>query len=103
MSKQYQLVIQWDERIGDFELLIDIEDVLIDSLSPCHDVDGHDMGSGEMNIFIITADPVLAFNEIKDNLAGKLSLEDVRVAYRDLEEETFIVLWPLGLKEFDIA
>lgn len=103
MSTQYQLVIQWDDETGDFDFLVRIEDVLIASLSEIHDVDGHDMGRGEANIFIITPDPLLAFDEIKPVLAGQLEMSDVRIGYRAIHEDTFTVLWPEGLDEFNVA
>jgi hypothetical protein len=103
MNAQYQVVVQWDDNVGDFDFLIEIEDALIGALSERHEVDGHDMGSGEANIFIISTDPMLAFGEIKDALEGKLSMGDIRIAYRDLEGDTFTILWPEGLNEFDVA
>lgn len=103
MNSQYQVVVQWDDKVGDFDFLIGIEDALLGALSECHEVDGHDMGSGEANVFIISPDPMQAFGEIKVALAGRLSMSDVRIAYRDLEGDTFTVLWPEGLSDFDVA
>jgi len=37
--------------------MIEIEDALIQGLSEGNEVDGHDAGSGEMNIFIRVDDP----------------------------------------------
>lgn len=103
MSIQYHLAIQWGDQAGDFDFLVRIEDVLIANLSELHDVDGHDMGSGEANIFIITHDPLLAFSEIKPVLAGQLEMNDVRIGYRPINEDAFTVLWPEGLDEFNVA
>lgn len=103
MKSQYQIVIQWDDEDGDFDFLIEIEEALLGALSSNHEIDGHDMGSGEANIFIISHDPMLAFSEIKDALTGKLAMDDVRIAYRDLQGDAFTVLWPEGLSEFNVA
>jgi hypothetical protein len=103
MNSQYQIVVQWDDKAGDFDFLIEIEDALLGALSASHEVDGHDLGSGEANVFIISQDPMLALGEIKDALAGKLPMSDVRIAYRDIQGDVFTVLWPEGLSEFNVA
>jgi len=41
--------------------MIALEEDLIEKLGDSADVDGHDMGSGERNIFIFTSDPVRTF------------------------------------------
>ena len=47
------LVLQWPgSSEADFEELVKMEDELERSLSESAIVDGHDFGSGEMNIFI---------------------------------------------------
>jgi hypothetical protein len=65
---KYFLVLQ----VKDFEnlsvdLLGDIEDELSQQLGSDHEVDGHDIGSDELNFFISTDDPIEAFNRIKSN------------------------------------
>jgi len=35
--------------------------LLIENMADCSTVDGHDLGSGEMNIFILTDDPHAPF------------------------------------------
>ena len=63
---KYQLVLQWPaSSIRDFDTLIEIEDVLLEGLKDGSDVDGHDAGSNEMNIFIQTNNPEITFKEIK--------------------------------------
>ena len=55
---KYQLVLQfYASSIEDFDQLIEIEEMLESTLGNLHEVDGHDFGSGEMNIFIHTNDP----------------------------------------------
>jgi len=59
---KYHLVLQFpgDSR-NDLEALLALEDRLIGSLEPEHVVDGHDVGSGEGNIFIHSDNPSAAF------------------------------------------
>ena len=55
---KYRLVLQFfGESIGDYDVLIAFETRLIEALGPTHAVDGHDFGSGKMNIFVDSNDP----------------------------------------------
>ncbi len=59
---QYQLVLQFPlAEDFDFDALIELETKLTFELGSVHDVDGHDIGSGEVNIFILTNNPDEAF------------------------------------------
>ena len=63
---KYLIVLQWPANCTkDYDTMIDIEAVLSEHSSQHSEVDGHDAGSGEMNIFIHTDDPVAAFNEVR--------------------------------------
>ena len=64
---KYQLVLQWPNTDRtDFDHLIYFENTLYDRLSRrLGKVDGHDIGSGEMNIFIFTDKPEKAFEECR--------------------------------------
>jgi hypothetical protein len=99
---KYQLIIQFSgETEDDFEYLIDIENELEEMITGDSEVDGHDFGSGEMNIFILTGEPTETFRQIKDILAKKNhDFSNLKAAYRNLESENFIILWPNGLAEF---
>jgi len=101
---KYQLVVQWPAAsIEDYDEMIGVEDALIEQLSDSHEVDGHDAGAGEVNIFILTNDFEKAFDEVKGALKGKGFWADVRIAYREVSKSEYIVLWPEGLNEFNIA
>src|ERR1700734_259644 len=66
---KYQLVLQWPATsIRDYDSMIEIESVLSERLSKNSKVDGHDAGAGEMNIFVHTDDPIMAFKEIQATL-----------------------------------
>ncbi len=97
-SKKYQLVLQFSHAgLDDYDALITLEDSLIAKLG--HDlVDGHDCGSGEMNIFILTDFPDATFakclcvlNESQANV--------LKAAYRLLSGDEFTVLWPKNSKQ----
>src|SRR5262245_32988364 len=94
----HQLVIQFPQSaFSDFDDLGEYEEALIDSLGDAHDVDGHDIGSGEVNFFVFTDDPTIALHAIADAQSGALlSHPDVRAAVRLLDGEDYEPLWPVG-------
>lgn len=101
---KYQLVLQWPATtIKDYDAMIEVEDTLIERLSEVNDVDGHDAGSGEVNIFIRTDDPKRAFNEVKAILGSCDFWVDARVAYREVSGGEYTILWPKDLTEFKVA
>lgn len=92
----YQLVIQFpltDATADEFDRLLMIENELELVLRDKHIVDGHDIGAGEMNIFIHTNDPEEAFELAKTTLTEK-DLEKISVAFRDMIGDQYSVLWP---------
>ncbi|MCH8104490.1 MAG: ABC transporter [Proteobacteria bacterium] len=92
----YQLVIQFpitDASADDFDRLIMIETELGIVLRDQHDVDGHHLGAGEMNIFIHTDNPREAFRLARDVLS-KADLETIVVAFREMTGEDYSVIWP---------
>jgi len=95
----YQLVLQLPvSKTTDFDLLLDLESRLIIGLRDNHNVDGHDFGSGEMNIFIHTGNPNQAFSEIRQ-LIDFDEFPNSQVAYRNLEENGYTRLWPENCSE----
>ena len=97
------LVLQWPgSSEADFEELVRMEDELERSLSESAIVDGHDFGSGEMNIFIETDEPARAFAEIQAVLGQRPRWADVRAAHREATGDTYTVLWPVGQTEFRV-
>lgn len=96
----YQLVLQFrGEDCLDFDEMVSLEDEIQKIVAPIADVDGHDVGSNEMNIFILTADPVATFEQAKPLLSAVSLLEKVSVAYRGLRFDDFTVLWPQSSTE----
>ena len=66
-------------------------------------MDGHDAGSGEMNIFILTDHPRLAFEQVEQVLGTKDFMPELKVAYREIGKDEFTILHPAGLSFFAIA
>jgi len=101
---KYQLVLQWPaSSIKDYDAIIEVENALVENLSAVNDVDGHDAGSGEVNVFIHTDDPKHAFNEVKAILGTRDFWVDVRIAYREVTGSEYIILWPKNLTKFKVA
>lgn len=98
---KYQLVIQFSELTLSFDDLVNLEDALIENLDHEVDVDGHDFGSGEGNIFIFTEDPVNTFENIKKIVFGK-KISGMKAAYRPASGGDFVILWPSKLLDFKI-
>jgi hypothetical protein len=94
---KYQLVMQFPQRwLWSFHSLIRLENQLIRKLGATADVDGHDCGACEMNILILTNDPVGTFRKIRPLLARKLWLRLSAAAYREVMGEDYTVIWPEG-------
>jgi hypothetical protein len=101
---QYQLVLQFAaDAISDYGALIAIENQLIAALGEAA-VDGHDMGSGEANIFLSTSDPQETFRQVAPLLERTGKMEAVAAAYRGTDEDLYHVLWPEGSqRQFSVA
>jgi hypothetical protein len=101
---KYQLVLQFPENsIADYDEMIALEDGLIEKLGSSAKVDGHDCGSGEMNIFIHTDEPKKIFETIRPVVAKRKLIENPVAAYRERTGEDYTVVWPIGfLKQFRI-
>jgi len=102
---RYQLVLQFrGDSLADYDQMIAIEDRLTEALGDSADVDGHDAGSGETNIFIFTNDPPETFRRVRPVLESMERLKAVAAAFRDVEDDQFTVIWPEGAaQEFNVA
>ncbi len=105
MSYKYQLVLQFrGDSLEDFDEMVALENALTKELGSSADVDGHDIGSGEINIFIYTSDPVKTFGRSKPLLERAASLDSVTAAYRLRRGDDYTVIWPEGSKsEFKVT
>ena len=101
---QYQLVLQLPaSSIQDYDDMVELEGIIMQALGGLGEVDGHDAGSGEMNIFILTDEPRLAFDRIKVVVGTRDFLPDLKVAYREIGRSDFTIIHPPHLKQFAIA
>jgi hypothetical protein len=93
----YLLVLQFHgDSLTDFDAMVALEDDLTVQLGDSADVDGHDVGSGETNIFIFTSDPTATFRQARPVLESRQQLQAVTAAYREVERESYTVIWPEG-------
>ena len=100
----YMLVIQWNsDAFTDFDSMIRTEDALCQGLSEPHEVDGHDSGTGQTNIFVATDAPQSALPEIKTILQAEGRWDGVRIAFRPGYGDGYSVLWPESLREFQVT
>jgi hypothetical protein len=91
---RYQLVLQFrGDRLADYDAMVALEDELIEELTDA-DVDGHDVGSGETNIFIFTSDPKRTFQQARLVLERRQVLQSVTAAHRRTDGEEYTVIWP---------
>ena len=96
---EYQLVMQLPvSEKTDFDRLLDLEGKLIIGMGDPHLVEGHDLGAGEMNIFVHTSDPIAAFSRVRE-LVSFGDFPELRVAYRSVTNDEYTNLWPEGSKE----
>ena len=73
-----------------------LERALAERLGDSAELDGHDAGKRDIDIFINTADPAAAFRNSKVALESLELLDRVVVAHRLEGGARFTVLWPLG-------
>ena len=100
----YQLVLQFTANtISDYDALVALEQQLSAALEGS-EVDGHDMGSGEANIFILTSDPQKAFHQMVPVLEHTGQMPALIAAYRRTDEDRYYVLWPENSsREFSVV
>jgi PAS domain-containing protein len=101
---RYQVVLQWPaSSLNDYDGMVDVENLLIEKLTEQSEVDGHDFGSTQTNIFVHTDDPRRAFEEIRTILSGHRLWWDARIAYRQIDGTEYTVLWPQGATTFNVS
>jgi hypothetical protein len=100
---RYILVLQWPgDSEADFDALISMEEQVENALGRYASVDGHDFGSGEMNIFVETDRPTEAFADAANALREGLRWGDLRAAYREARGGPYEILWPRSLRRFSV-
>ena len=101
---KYQVVIQFPEALySNLDWIADIEDRLDECLINA-EVDGHDIGSGEVNIFIHSDDLMNTFQLAKNIFKEEGAVfEHIKIAYREIGTNDYICLWPEDLREFKVS
>jgi hypothetical protein len=89
--------------MDDYDAMVGVEEALIERLPAGSEIDGHDVGSGEINIFIHTNDPARTFEEVRSVLCHHEVWANIRAAYRHLEATEYIVIRPKWLTVFEIT
>ncbi|MGA8766340.1 MAG: hypothetical protein WB559_04945 [Candidatus Acidiferrales bacterium] len=101
---KYQLILQFAaESVRDFDRLVNLEKKLMQELVSVGEVDGHDFGQSEFNIFVLTDEPAPAFEKARGCIEKQALPYDWRAAYRELTSDAYAILWPPGLNEFNVA
>jgi len=101
---KYQLVLQWPaSSIKDYDDMIWVEDALASGLGDAAEVDGHDAGSAEVNIFLLTDDPNRAFEEVKRVLGSRDFMVGLKAAFRERTGTNYHPIWPPGLETFSVS
>ena len=102
-AMKFQVVLQFPaSSVNDIDGMVEIEDLLLEKFSEQCDLDGHDFGSGETNIFVHTDDPRRAFDEIRAILSGHKLWPYAVIAYRQIDGSEYTVLWPQEVKTFNV-
>ncbi len=103
-KKKYVFVLQMPaESINDYDEMIALEEKIIGTIGNLGAVDGHDAGSGEMNIFIHTDSPKETFKRIEFVLRRSGQLTKIKAAYRETGKDDYTVIHPPGLASFRIS
>lgn len=97
---KYQLVLQLSGTSQqDFDVLLSLEESVVEILrNTPHEVDGHDFGSGTMNIFIDTNDPEAAFLLAKQAI-NPADYPLLKAAFRSFAEDDYRLIWPENSNE----
>jgi len=98
----YQLVWQWSSGSSthDFDALRETENLLVRQLPHGNKVDGHDIGSGEMSIFIFTNDPLQYCEQVRAILESQPIWRGIGAAWREMSVEEYTVIGPKGHTAF---
>ena len=102
---QYQLVMRFRKQTLETpDAIAVLEAALSETLAGTARLDGHDTGTREIDLFMMTDDPGAAFRRSKRKLEELALLDKVVVAHRLEGGARFTVLWPLGYgRKFKLA
>lgn len=94
-NMNYQLILQVNnDSLGSFDAMVNLEGELSIALNSSENIDIHNMGCGEIYIFILTSNPVFAFEQAKKLLEKHKLLHDAKAGFRLLCDDIYITIWP---------
>jgi hypothetical protein len=94
-DRAYQLVLQFPETFfAELGELHAFEERVMRSLPRTASVDGHDVGSGTINVFVDTDYPKATFDVIYRRVTTRVIQAKLRVAYRAVASDDWVNLWP---------
>ncbi len=100
---RFQVVVQFDWSDADnLERLFATEQRMGAELTGDAVVDGHDFGSGEFNIFVLTNDPSQTYKCISAFLLHEGIQSQARIACRAIDGDIYTVMWPSDLHTFRV-
>ena len=59
-------------------------------------------GLGKFNIFVLTDDPATVFDKAHGVVIDQSVPNVMQSAYREMDGEDYVVLWPSSLTEFNV-
>jgi hypothetical protein len=92
---QSQLVLKFRRPVLDTAGVAALEAQLRDTLGDSVQLDGHNEGVRDIDVFIITEDPASSFRRCKPVLEKLQLLDRVVAAHRFVGGLQFKVIWPL--------
>jgi len=103
--RKYQLALQFPGRsAADYDRMVALEAALTSALGEGAEMDGHDVGTDTMNLFMFTDDPKATFDQVKPLLERHEQLEWVTAACREVQVDRYTVIWPPDWrKEFKLV
>jgi hypothetical protein len=100
---EYMLVLQLPcSSKNDYDELLDLESALEEAIGDVGQVDGHDIGSGERNIFLFTENPSAAFEKIKPVFSSRGLMPILKGGYREVDGKEYTPVYPEGLRQFSV-
>jgi hypothetical protein len=106
VEMKYQLVFQF--AVGTSEelnSLLALEEIVLCECQkdPSSELDGHDFGMREFNIFIHTSDPQAAFVTFGNLIRASRPDLPFAAGYRAFDEDGYTPLWPQASNRFSVA
>jgi len=99
-----QIAFQWPASSeADYHLLLAIEEAITTGLGPIGLVGVHDIGGGEMNVFIHTNDPTTVLGKAMSLIHGNYNGKELMVGYRKFAEDDYTPMFPPGWTAFQVS